>query len=244
MSSAAPATKKHLLTLLSATLVKSEPLSSEARLLTLRMEDPAALEFLPGHRIQIEQELNGKTVALVYSIASPPDGGNYLELCIKPGRKGSPADHLCALRVGSQVRISPPHGGFVLHPSEAANIFLAAGTGIAPIRSMIHWLAGKNHPHPFYLLHGAKDAESLFFHDEFVHIAAQRQNFRYIPVLSRPHEGWRGAHGYVQHHLHDLCREAAPAYLCGPQAMVQDASHALSELGWPKHLIHHDRNGY
>jgi CDP-4-dehydro-6-deoxyglucose reductase, E3 len=244
MSSAAPATKKHLLSLLPATLVKSESLSSEARLLTLRMEAPAPLEFLAGQCVQIEQELNGKTVSLVYSIASPPDGGNSLELCIKPGRQGSPADQLCALRVGSQVRISTPHGNFVLHPSETAAIFLAAGTGIAPIRSMIHWLAGKDHKHPFYLVHGARDADSLLFHSEFIRIAEQRQNFRYIPVLSRPNEHWSGAHGHVQHHLHDICREAAHAYLCGPPAMVQDARQALAEFGWPEHLLHHDRNGY
>jgi phenol hydroxylase P5 protein len=208
------------------------------------VEDPAPLNFLAGQCVQIEQELNGKTVSLAYSIASPPGGGNSLELCIKPGRKGSPADHLCALRVGSQVRISPPQGDFILQPSEATTIFLAAGTGIAPIRSMIHWLAEKDHKHPLYLVHGARDEESLFFHNEFIHIAGQRQNFRYIPVLSRPNEHWRGARGYVQHHLHDICRKATQAYLCGPPAMVQNASQALGELGWPEHLIHRDHNGY
>lgn len=243
MSSAASATKKHLLSLLPATLVKSALLSAEARLLTLQVEDHPPLEFLPGQCIMVEQEWNGKTISLVYSIASPPDGGSRIELCVKPGREGSPASHLCALRVGSRLRISPPQGSFVLQPADTPAIFLAAGSGIAPIRSMIHWLTGRNHPHDLYLLHGAKSADSLFFQDEFLCNAEQHKNFHYIPVLSRPNESWSGAQGYVQHHLRDLCRESAHAYLCGPPAMVQDAVRTFEELGWPKYLIHHDRNG-
>jgi ferredoxin-NADP reductase len=240
MSSAASATDKHSLSLLFATLVKSEPLSAEARLLTLQVQGVSSLEFLAGQFIRIEQQFNGKLVPLMYSIASPPGSGNYLELCVKPGRKGSPSDHLCALNVGSQIWISHPQGGFVLQQSEAAALFLAAGTGIAPIRSMIHWLARNNDKRPVYLIFGARNMESLLFHAEFAALAEQHPNFRYVPVLSRPHQGWNGASGYVQHHLDCISCGTARAYLCGPPEMVKSVSRSLNERGWPENLIHYD----
>jgi len=244
MSSAAPATEKYPLCLLPATLLESRPLSAEARLLTLRLEGDSRLEFLAGQSVRVEQELDGKTIPLIYSIASPPAGNNCIELCVKPGRKGSPADHLCALPVGSQVRISRPHGGFVLQEPETATLFLAAGTGIAPVRSMIHWLVRSNDTRPLWLIFGAKDTESLFFHSEFLDLAERRPNFRYLPVLSRPQEGWNGARGYIQHHLDGISHEAARAYLCGPPAMVKSVSQLLHERGWPENLVHYERNGF
>src|SRR5579864_1862680 len=155
MSSTASATEKPALSLLSATLVNSVPLSLEAQLLTLRVESRFPLAFLPGQSIRIEQELDGKAVALVYSIASPPRADNCFELCVKPGRKGSPADRLCSTRVGAELRISRPQGGFVVQQRSRASLFLAAGTGIAPIRSMIHSLAGTGHQN-ICLIFGAR----------------------------------------------------------------------------------------
>src|SRR5258708_36455163 len=119
MSSGAPATKTHSLSLLAATLTKSVPLASEARLLTFQVESTSRLEFLAGQFIRVEVKLNGSVVPLIYSIASPPGEDNRFELCLKPGKKGSPADCLCALGEGSEIRFSQPQGVFVLQqPAE------------------------------------------------------------------------------------------------------------------------------
>src|SRR6476619_7480511 len=176
MSSVASATRESPLSLLSATLVNSVPLSPEVRLLTLRVDCGSPLAFLPGQSVRIEQELDGKVVHLAYSIASPPRADNCFELCVKPGRKGSPADRLCSTRVGAELRISRPQGGFVVQGDGAASLFLAAGTGIAPTRSMIHSLAGTGHHH-LCLIFGARSMESLFFHDEFLALAGQNSDF-------------------------------------------------------------------
>src|SRR5689334_19013581 len=227
MSSVASATKESPLSLLSATLVNSVPLSPEVRLLTLRVDCGSPLAFLPGQSVRIEQELDGKVVHLAYSIASPPRADNCFELCVKPGRKGSPADRLCSTRVGARLRISRPQGGFVVQQRSPASLFLAAGTGIAPIRSMIHSLAGADQ-HELCLIFGASSMESLFFPSEFVDLASRHSDFRYVPVLSRPHGAWTGASGYGQEHLGAVsCTGDARAYLCGPLAMVETASRIL-----------------
>src|SRR5262245_5629608 len=136
MSSAAPASHTQPLSLLSAKLVESTPMSPSVRLLTFEVPDRSRLEFLPGQSIRIEVPVNGNTATLAYSIASSPGTGNRFELCIKAGRQGSAPERLYELRAGGQIRFSPPQGGFVLRQLNEDTVFLAAGTGIAPIRSM------------------------------------------------------------------------------------------------------------
>jgi len=247
MSSAAPATKTHSLSPLAATLTKSVPLASEARLLTFQVEHKSRLEFLAGQFIRIEVKLNGNVIPLVYSIASPPGEDNRFELCLKPGKKGSPTEHLCMLGEGTEIHFSQPQGVFVLQQPAEKHVFLAAGTGIAPIRSMVHWLMSEPSHHrgsQVWLLFGARDPESLFFHSEFLQLAQRHPTFHYTPILSRPQKEWDGASGYVQHHLHGIPPQSAHAYLCGPPAMIRSASHSLHGLGWPANLIHYDRNEF
>jgi len=136
MSTAAPATKTHSLPLLAATLTKSVPLALEARLLTFQVESKARLEFLAGQFIRIEMKLNGSIVPLVYSIASPPGEDNRFELCLKVGKKGSPADLLCALHEGAEIRFAQPQGIFVLQQPAETMSFLP------PVRHCAHPLHG------------------------------------------------------------------------------------------------------
>jgi ferredoxin-NADP reductase len=246
MSSAAPISQPQSQAepLLSATLIDSKNLSGEVRLLIFQAEDSTHFEFLAGQSIRIELQINEKRVLLVYSIASPPERNNRFELCVRAGRKGSAPDRLYALKEGAQIQFAPPQGTFVLQQPDEDAVFLAAGTGIAPIRSMIHWLMPQNGTHKTTLLFGARGAEELFFHSEFLALAERHPHFRYLPVLSRPHPGWSGARGHVQHHLNGIPSTPTPArvYVCGPPAMVRSATGSLTQMGWPSRLIHFDRD--
>ncbi len=242
MSSAAPASHTQPLSLLSAKLIASAPISAAVRLLTFEVPEGSPLDFLPGQSIRIEVPINGKTVSLAYSIASSPGPGNRFELCVKTGKQGSPTERLFELRIAEQIRFCRPQGEFVLRQPNENTIFLAAGTGIAPIRSMIHSLMRQHDRHGVQLLFGSRDAQSLLFHSEFLALASQHSHFRYLPVLSRPGDDWQGARGHVQHHLAGVLPRSGHAYLCGPPAMVRSASAALSQMGWPEQLIHYDRD--
>ena len=243
----APAKEKISVQSLNATLIKSVPLSSSAHHLIFRVESKERLEFLPGQSICLEVAAQGDSTPSHYSIASAPNGDNYFELCLRRGAKGSAATRLCDLNEGTQVRSTRPKGAFVLQQPEGDTVFLAAGTGIAPIRSMIHWLLGKDNRHcgsKVCLIFGARDSESLFFHHEFVELAEKHPNFHYLPTLSRPHANWHGACGYVQEHLHRLpvAPENTHAYLCGPVAMITSARQALNEQGWAEKRVHYERH--
>jgi ferredoxin-NADP reductase len=255
--SAAPAQEPRSVPLLNATLIKSVPLSPSAHHLTFRVESEEMLEFLPGQSIRIEVPMQGSSMPFPYSIASPPREDNCFELCLRRGSKGSAAARLCELNEGMQVRSTRPRGVFVLQQPASHAVFLAAGTGIAPIRSMLHWLLKKNKHRQsdgresdgnqdsrIWLIFGARDAESLFFDHEFLQLAHRHSNFHYVPTLSRPHGNWNGARGYVQDHLHHLPLSpgAIHAYLCGPGAMISSARKSLDHYGWPDDLVHYDRH--
>jgi len=202
MSSAASATEKPQLSLLSATLVNSVPLSPEVRLLTLRVED-GSLAFLPGQCVRVEQELDGKVVHLVYSIASPPRADNCFELCVKPGRKGSPADRLCATRVGAELRISRPQGGFVVQQRGPASLFLAAGTGIAPIRSMIHSLVGTGRHRDDEM---ASKSEALTIEEVHARFDQSRKNRRRVSPIPAELSSRSGKNSATARHRPDSRR--------------------------------------
>lgn len=246
--SVAPATEKHPVPLLDATLIRSVPLSSCAQHLTFQVEREERLEFLPGQSVRIEMPMHGSPISFAYSIASSPRGDNRFELCLKRGNKGSAADSLCELKEGTQIRSTRPQGAFVLQEPAADAIFLAAGTGIAPIRSMVHWLMRFNDDRSsrVWLVFGARNNDSLFFDDEFLRLARQHSNFHYIPTLSSPDSQWAGACGYVQDHLHSVVHCAAPihAYVCGPAVMVSSVRRSLTEHGWPDDLVHYDRHEF
>jgi ferredoxin-NADP reductase len=248
--SALPATeKRHPAPLRDATLITSVPLSSSAQHLIFQVNGEDRLDFLPGQSVRIEVPLNGRPTPFAYSIASPPNEDNRFELCLKGVSKGSPADSLRELKEGTQVRVTHPQGNFVLQQPAGDTIFLAAGTGIAPIRSMVHWLMRSRDRHDgsrVWLFFGARNHESLFFDHEFRELAQKHSNFHYAPTLSRQDSEWRGVRGHVQEHFLRLAPWAAPihAYLCGPPAMVSDVRGTLGEQGWPDELVHFDRHEF
>ena len=51
---------------------------------------------------------------------------------------------------------------------------------------------------------GVRYQEDLYYHEEFLQLEREYQNFHYIPTLSRPDEKWTGARGYVQDHVRSL----------------------------------------
>lgn len=244
--SVAPATQERSASRLNATLIKSVPLSAGAHHLTFRVDSRETLKFLPGQSICLDVPIAGSFMPAPYSIASAPREDNCFEICIRRGGEGSAAAKLCELNEGVQVRSTQPKGGFVLKELSANTVFLAAGTGIAPIRSMLHWLLRKENGRGvsrLCLVFGARERESLFFHEEFLQLARQNPNFHYLPTLSRCKSDWNGARGYVQDHLHllPLKPQTTHAYLCGPAAMINSVCNTLANQGWPEDRIHFER---
>ena len=81
----------------------------------------------------------------------------------------------------------PEHGG----PSDV-DLFVATGTGIAPIRSMLQHVFSLGTERRLTLLFGARYASGLLYRKEFERLASEHQNFVFLPTLSRPDDIWSG----------------------------------------------------
>ena len=156
------------------------------------------------------------------------------------------SNYLCELAEGSQITFQGPFGDFILRPPLRDTVFIATGTGIAPLRSMLHWLLADPERHQgreFRLLFGARTEQDLYYYEEFKALAAKYSNFHFLPTLSRADENWNGLRGYVQQHLGEIVgmRTDMHAYICGLDRMVKANRELLKSLGWDRTSIRYEK---
>src|ERR1700690_1212238 len=109
---------------------------------------------------------------------------------------------------------------------------IAAGTGIAPFRSMLTEVAG-NSPQPIVLLFGIRNESDILYRDEFETLAERAPWFAFHATLSRASSAWQGKRGYVQGHiggiLEGLGGTDCDIYVCGLAKMVREVRNVLLE---------------
>jgi NAD(P)H-flavin reductase len=118
-------------------------LTHDVREIELTLEEPGEIHFAPGQFVSFEIERPGLPFPATrpYSIASAPTSRHVIELVLNrvPGGPGS--EYLFGLREGDLTTFRGPVGTFILRNSHRDLLFVATGTGIAPIRSMLWFLA-------------------------------------------------------------------------------------------------------
>ncbi|MFO0980892.1 MAG: FAD-binding oxidoreductase [Planctomycetota bacterium] len=226
-----------------ATLERSLALTPTTKHLQWQVAGGASLAFTAGQFLSLE--LGPHTRA--YSIASPPQDDARFELCLNRVPGGAVSNHLCDLEPGAVLEFSGPYGFFtVAQPVDRDLVFIATGTGIAPVRSMLADLLahGRAGGHRLTLIFGVRHEQSLLYRDELEQLARVHQNFAFVPTLSRPSPGWRGQSGHVQQALLDRFarRSDFAAYVCGLRAMVDDVRLLLRErCRLDRKQVHHER---
>jgi CDP-4-dehydro-6-deoxyglucose reductase len=207
----------------------------------LRLPPRSAFRFLAGQYIDVTSPAGVKRS---YSIASAAIAPDKVELQVRRVDQGQLSAYWFGeAKTNDLLRFNGPRGTFFLRPVAGLDlIFLATGTGIAPIRSMLMQLAtaaAADQPRSVALYWGGRHREDLYL-DPTVAL----EGLRYVPVLSRGDVEWTGAHGHVQDALaHDVAHHAAPAlasaavYACGSEAMIHGARRLLTDIGLPpKHF--------
>lgn len=232
--------------ILTARLKRNVDLSGVTRHLEFAVEQTPHFEFQAGQFVSLLADHDGRQITRAYSIASPPRGNNTFDLCLNRVPDGFFSNWLCGLREGDQVRFHGPHGYFTLKQPVRDSIFVATGTGIAPIRGMLHWLLAapaRHGNHQFWLVFGVRYQQDLYYDDEFRQFERDHPNFHYLPTLSRENPGWEGARGYVQEHVEKLAggRTDMDAYICGLRDMVTANRGLLKKLGWDRKSIFYER---
>ncbi|GMV59576.1 MAG: Na(+)-translocating NADH-quinone reductase subunit F [Betaproteobacteria bacterium] len=167
-------------------------------------------------------------------VAFPPD---YRE-DIPPGKMSS---WLFRLKPGDEVTVSGPFGEFFARDTGKEMCFVAAGAGMAPMRSHIFdQLYRLKSRRKMTFWYSARNLKEAFYIEEFDRLAAEHPNFEWHLVLSepRPEDNWTGPVGLVRHNvLRDLYLKHHPApedieyYLCGPDVMNKAVIRMLLDLG-------------
>lgn len=113
----------------------------------------------------------------VFSIASSPLDRKRIRICYSvKGRYTSKMEQV--LRVGGEVWIKLPYGEFVIDPADAV-VLIAGGTGISAFTAFIEALKPE-HPHPVWLVYGARSPELLLFREMVLKQAANVANFHVL----------------------------------------------------------------
>jgi ferredoxin-NADP reductase len=214
----------------------------------LELANHANFDFEPGQFITLDLPIHEKKNKRLrsYSIASAPDGTNIIELVIVLLPGGAGTTYLFnEVTIGTTLNYRGPLGHFVLPKEMPKDLFLiCTGTGIAPFRSMIHYLKAKDIVFPnITLLFGTRVFEDLLYFNEFTDLEAALPNFKYVPVLSR--QDWDGAQGYVHAQYSELAKNKLDAQfmLCGWRAMIDEARENLKNMGYAKEQVHFELYG-
>lgn len=157
---------------------------------------------------------------------------------IPPGKMSS---WLFNLKPGDPVTVSGPYGEFFARETENEMCFVAAGAGMAPMRSHIFdQLLRLKSRRKMTFWYSARNLKEAFYVEEFDRLAAENPNFTWHLVLSepRPEDNWTGPVGLVRHNVLRklyLEKHAAPEdieyYLCGPDVMNKAVIAMCLDLG-------------
>jgi len=232
---------------LTARLLQSSPLSDYTNHLEFEVQGVPRFGFVPGQWLSVKAATpDGEEITRAYSIASPPSDNGHFAFCLNRVQDGFMSNHLCNLPGGATISFQGPFGDFILRPPLRDTLFIATGTGIAPFRSMLHWLlaeSDRQQNRQFWLLFGSRHEQDIYYREEFERLSANHNNFHFLPTLSRAHETWEGLRGYVQQHLGEIVgmRDDMHAYICGLDKMVQANRELLKSLGWDRKSIRYEK---
>lgn len=224
-----------------AKVTKIMELSATVKHFVLDYAPEADTAFKAGQFMMVHLEKEGKPHKKPYSIASSPSLKNQVELCIKLVEGGYVSTWFFGLKEGNVLHTSLPYGVFTIREPWPDNlVFVATGTGVAPMRGMIKNLYEKGCDKEIWLIFGNRHEEEILYLDEWRALEARHKNFHLLLTISKPRH-WTGETVYVQEIVKrrfggqfDNCA----FYGCGLVPMCQQLKKTLLEMGVPKEHIH------
>ena len=203
---------------------------------TIRLKLPQKFNFKPGQFIFVYADVAGEEVKRAFSISSAPDNSEYLEFTFNriPGGKLSPV--LYDKKLGDKLKIEGPYGRFICESGTYKNIvFIAGGTGIAPLMCMLRCILKKDNKTNTTIIYSVKTPEDIIFKDELLSLAKEHKNFNFALTITRPegHE-WDGHKGridtdFLKQNIKDMKKQVY--FICGPRPFIQNMIDLLKKEG-------------
>ena len=250
-------------------LATARMLSPSVRSLVFRVEDDEPFAFEAGQYVDVYAPIeSGMVFKRPYSIASspspPPSSSSpesarrpvEIEIAVTRVEGGPLSTALHAMPIGARAEVEGPAGVFTRRDGpDDPLLFVATGTGLAPLRSMLgvemqsaSRAAGSR---SIAVLFGCRTEADLLWGEE-LRAWADASALRLEVTLSRPSLAWQeqgGRTGYVQAHVAEIARSLdatgaggrAHAYVCGLSRMVDDVVRTLqTELGFDRDRVHYE----
>jgi ferredoxin-NADP reductase len=225
-----------------ATVANIDLLAYNVRGFRLKLIEPPQMPFQAGQFLIVNVPIDGKIVKRAYSIASAPHESQSVELCIQHAEGGTASTYFWSLKENDPISISGPHGNFLLkQPLDYDPVFMATGTGIAPLRAMIKHLVHLNISRDIWLLFGTRYEHGLLYENEFRSLANMRRNFHYLCTVSRPKD-WHGETGHIQQTFQKYITDTSnkEIYICGWLQVAKAIYNDLQTFGVPKEKLHYE----
>lgn len=211
-----------------------------ARIVRLDL-DGHAFPYAAGQAVLVGR--HGGDVRRPYSIANAPEDAardRCLELLVGVRENGEAGEHL-PLTPAGEIDVEGPVGAFTF-PADAAEpnvVFVAGGTGIAPLRAMLRHAIALVPRRRVGLFYSARTPDEFAFADEFQALAA-RGGIELRQTITRETAAeWSGRRGRIGlEHLRELVHGPDTlCFVCGPRALVDEMPRLLVELGVPRERV-------
>lgn len=232
------------------TLTQKDQLTENIWRFVFSLEKGESIDFIAGQYMLLKINDSYRQ----YSISSPTYQKESFEIILEVVPGGLASTYLKNLNVGEVAYFKGPAGVFTLNHSERNKIFLATGTGIAPMKSMIdtslHNDDVSSDKPDLYLLFGLKTKQDMYLYEEFRQLASQHARFHFFICLSRA-EDLNGLDprysriGRVNKYLNGQFVEGFSSqtlndneyYICGSRPIVDSLREFLISLGINREVV-------
>ncbi len=231
-----------------AKVTNIQDMTHDIKEITFKLLEPTEINFKAGQYVQLTTPRYAKvrqSVSRAYSISSCQDHTDFIELIIRKVPEG-----ICTtwvheyLKVGDEINLTGPFGDFYIHDTKADMLFVAGGSGKAPIKSMLEFLMKKNSTRRMGYFFGAQRRKELYHTEMFEKLEKEMHDFKYYPILSQPTKSceWKGRCGYVLPFFDEFIKDPknTEAYLCGNPGMIAAIVKDLIKRGIPEEKIYYD----
>jgi NAD(P)H-flavin reductase len=197
-------------------------------------------DYAPGQAVAIANQ--GHEKRRPYSIAASPEDARrdgWLELLVGVNAEGTPGPHL-TLEPGQLADVEGPLGAFIFPPApeERRFVFIAGGTGIAPLRAMMQRALHLPHRN-IGLFYSVRTPDEFAYEEELRALAGAGEIELRQTVTRASDTAWTGPRGRLNREaLEEMVHDPATlCFVCGPPALVDEMPRILTDLGIPRQRI-------
>ncbi len=206
------------------------------------LPDDATLDMLPGDFLYVHVTIDGKTIKRPYTPSSMTGATGYFDLTIKRYETGVVSKYLHEREPGDTVLMSGPNSGGHWVDGMAKKVgFVAGGTGITPMISIIRWILAESLAVELFLVYANKAEADIIFREEWDEDVREHASFHCYHVLEQPPKGWSQGTGRITEDI--LLGNLPPPgpdtviFLCGPPPMTDALETALKAIGHSEQAI-------